>query len=111
MAGARRCTWLRFNSKLHYVDEFEYVFYLLFIELYLFFTSVGLVVASAAGILRFRYGGRAESHHLGLCRYRRIAVAQEFVTLRFPFTIFSVDVSPLRGYGLGELTEYMVSRS
>ena len=32
-----------FNPKLLYVDELEFVFYLLFIELYLFLTSVGLV--------------------------------------------------------------------
>ena len=75
MEGARRCPWLRFNPKLHYVDEIEYVFCLLFIELYLFVTFVGLVVTSAAGNLRFRYGGRAESHPLGLCRFRRISVA------------------------------------
>ena len=43
MAGARRCPWLRFNPKLHYVDELEFVVHLLFIELYLFVTSVGLV--------------------------------------------------------------------
>ena len=69
------------NPKLHYVDEIEFVFYLLFIELYLFVTSVGLVVTSAAGNLRFRYGGRAESHPLGLCRFRRISVACGFVPL------------------------------
>ena len=43
MAGARRCPWLRLNPKLHYVDELEFVVHFLFIELYLFVTSVGLV--------------------------------------------------------------------
>ena len=41
------------NPKLHYVDELEYVVHLLFIELYLFLTSVGLVVTSAAAIYAF----------------------------------------------------------
>ena len=75
MAGARRCPYLRFNPKLHYVDELEFVVHLLFIELCLFVTSVGLVVTSAAGNLRFPCGGRAESQPLGLCRFSRISVA------------------------------------
>ena len=43
MAGARCCPCLCFNSKFLYVDELEFVVYLLFFELYLFVTSVGLV--------------------------------------------------------------------
>ena len=43
MAGARRCPWLRFNPKFLYVDEFEFVVYLLFFVLYPFVTSVGFV--------------------------------------------------------------------
>ena len=82
------------------MDEIEFVFYLLFIELYLFVTSVGLVVTSAAGNLRFPCGGSAESHPLGLCRFSRISVAYGFVPWRFSGTFFSVDVSPIRGYGL-----------
>ena len=82
------------------MDELEFVVHLLFIELYLFVTSVGPVVTSAAGSLRFPCGGRAESHPLGLCRFRRISVAYGFVPWRFSGTLFSVDVSPLRGYGL-----------
>ena len=43
MAGARCCPCLCFNPKFLYVDELEFVVYLLFFELYLFVTSVGLV--------------------------------------------------------------------
>ena len=43
MAGSRRCPCLRFHPKFLYVDELEFVDYLLFFELYLFVTSVGLV--------------------------------------------------------------------
>ena len=43
MAGARCCPCLCLNPKLLYVDELEFVVHLLFIELYLFVTSVGLV--------------------------------------------------------------------
>ena len=43
MAGAPCCPWLRFNPKLLYEDELVFVVYLLFFELYLFVTSVGLV--------------------------------------------------------------------
>ena len=43
MAGARCCPCLCFNPKFIYVDELEFVVYLLFFELYLFVSSVGLV--------------------------------------------------------------------
>ena len=43
MAGARCCPCLCFNPKFLYVDELEFVVYLLFFELYLFVSSVGLV--------------------------------------------------------------------
>ena len=43
MAGARCCPCLCFNLKFLYEDELVFVVYLLFFELYLFVTSVGLV--------------------------------------------------------------------
>ena len=43
MAGGRRCPCLCLNPKLLHVDELEFVVLLLFFELYLFVTSVGLV--------------------------------------------------------------------